>query len=146
MSFLKVGDINFKEGTIILFSEHTKNKNDAVVTIPKALMNLLNELGIEKCNKKHYLFSDDFRPGKNHISGKKFRDYWHKHLRVALRLSKEYKFYSLKDTGITKLLQNTPALAVRDQARHYSLAMTDLYTPLETKKSNSIIAQNDFEF
>lgn len=42
----------------------------------------------------------------------------------------EYHFYGLKDTGITDLfLLGLPAIKIRDQARHSSVSITELYTP-----------------
>lgn len=59
----------------------------------------------------------------------------------------EYKFYSLKDTGITDLIgQLGDPRIVRDQARHHSIAITDIYTPHDIMKANPLISQNQAEF
>jgi len=144
ISQIKIQDINFQSSTIILFAEQTKNKKDAVVTIPDTMLNLLKTLKIDRCQKEFYVFSDNFMPGEKYKSGKSFRDYWHYTLKKALKLPNEYKFYSLKDTGITKLLHYVPAIVVRDQARHHSLSMTDKYTPLEIMEANEKIKGIDF--
>ena len=50
-------------------------------------------------------------------------------MRKALNIKKEYQLYSLKDTGISNLLNSgVPPLKVRDHARHSALAMTEKYT------------------
>ena len=89
---------------------------------------------------QYYLFSTNFRPGDTYRSEKSFRDYWHNHLRKDLNLSTKYKFYSLKDTGITNMLRaNTDILSVRDQARHSSILITDIYTPKDLKEANKLL-------
>ena len=76
-----------------------------------------------------------------------WENFWTYHLKKDLRLPSEYKFYSLKDTGITDLIKaRTDLLSVRDQARHHSLQMTDLYTPLETRTANESIRHHESYF
>lgn len=64
----------------------------------------------------------------------------------SLKLSAQYKFYSLKDTGITNMLRHYDVLSVRDQARHSSILMTDIYTPHDIQEANDLIKnyQGDF--
>ena len=71
-----------------------------------------------------------------------FRDFWNNHLRKELKLPKQYKFYSLKDTGITNMLRaNTDVLSVRDQARHSSILITDIYTPKDIQAANELLVR-----
>jgi integrase len=144
ISQIKIQDVNMQNSTIMLFAEQTKNKKDAVVTIPETMLNLLKTLKIDTYPKDWYIFSDNFMPGSKYKSGKNFRDYWHSILKKHLKLPDEYKFYSLKDTGITKLLHYVPVIMVRDQARHHSLSMTDKYTPLEIIEANEKIKGIEF--
>ena len=56
---------------------------------------------------------------------------------TALKFPAEWKFYSLKDTGITDQIRaGRDLIEVRDQARHYSLEQTDIYTPIAGKDGN----------
>lgn len=48
----------------------------------------------------------------------------------------EYKFYSLKDTGITAMLRKHDVLTVRDQTRHSSIDITNIYTPQDVRAAN----------
>ena len=97
------------------------------------------DLGIFTRPGSDFIFSEKLRPGKVQIDTKIFRDHWEK-LRRSLRMSREWKFYSLKDTGITAMLQaNLPAIDVRDQARHSSLAITDIYAAHATKANAAIL-------
>ena len=87
-----------------------------------------------------FLFSNDFRPGKERRTEKAFRDYWSRYIRTNLNLTDRYKFYSLKDTGITNMLRaNTDILTVRDQARHSSILITDIYTPKDIQQANQLL-------
>lgn len=140
LSFLKIGDFQLKKKTLILHGEHTKNGNDATITLPSHVIKLMIDLNIFSYPSQYYLFSSDFTPGVEHKSEKFFRDYWHRNLRKDLGFSMRYKFYSLKDTGITNMLRaNTDVLSVRDQARHSSILITDIYTPKDIKEANELI-------
>jgi len=80
------------------------------------------------------------KPGATCQSEKQFRDYWQRHIRKPLKLPDKYKFYSLKDTGVTMMLRaNTDIISVRDQARHSSILITDTYTPHDIAKANPLI-------
>ena len=49
-------------------------------------------------------------------------------MREALGFSSCYQFYSLKDTGITEMLEaGVPAKMVQELADHHSLEMTQKY-------------------
>lgn len=91
-----------------------------------------------------YLFSRDFKPGMEYRSEKCFRDYWQRVLRKELKLPERYKFYSLKDTGITNMLRgHVDTVSVRDQARHSSIDITNIYVPHDIKRANA--ALKDYE-
>lgn len=140
LSFLKIGDFRLKSKTLTLYGEHTKNRNDATITLPSHVIKLMLDLNIFSYPSQYYLFSDNFCPGETRRSEKFFRDYWHRYVRKDLGFSMRYKFYSLKDTGITNMLRaNTDVLSVRDQARHSSILITDIYTPKDIKQANELI-------
>lgn len=143
MSYVKIGDIKAKSQTLTLHGETTKNRQDAVVTLPKKVLLLMVELGVLSKPSDWYLFSDDFRPGPERRSEKAFRDYWAK-VRRELGAPERYKFYSLKDTGITNMIRaQKDVLSVRDQARHSSILITDTYTPKDIEKANDVL--KDYE-
>lgn len=78
--------------------------------------------------------------GQERRAEKAFRDYWSRYIRTNLNLTDRYKFYSLKDTGITNMLRaNTDILTVRDQARHSSILITDIYTPKDIQQANQLL-------
>jgi len=142
MSHIRVADFSVKRKTLLLHGDHTKNGDDAVVTVPDHVLRLMIELGVLEKPSDWYLFSDRFRPGPSHRDEKQFRDFWNNHLRKALKLPVQYKFYSLKDTGITNMLRaNTDVLSVRDQARHSSILITDIYTPKDIQAANELLVR-----
>ena len=128
MTRLRVRDFNLRQGTIIIPAECSKNHKEQVVTLPKKVLLYAMELGVFSAPAEDFIFSYGLRPGTTEIDPKHFRDHWD-NLRKPLKLRKEWKFYSLKDTGITAMLKaKMPAIDVRDQARHSSLAITEIYT------------------
>ena len=146
MSFLRVGDISAKSSSLTLHGNSTKNRKGAVLTVPKKVMALMIELRVLSEPSSYYLFSNDFKPGEERCSEKQFRDYWNRHVRKDLGLPAELKFYSLKDTGITNMLKsNMDVLSVRDQARHSSISITDMYTPTNVNKVNKAILDYEDE-
>jgi len=146
MSYIKIGHINMERGTIFIPGKTAKNYKDSIVTIPKPLLAYIHKMDIVRFPQNFYLFSDDFKPGAKRRDEKQFRDYWLQ-IRKKLKFPVTYKFYSLKDTGITDLIgQIGDTRIVRDQARHHSISMTDIYTPHDIMKANPIIAQNEAEF
>lgn len=126
---LKVWMINFNDNSIFLPKEISKNKKDEVVTIPSQfLLQLKNHIG--NAHPTDYVFSsDNFKPGSKKMPIRKIASAWET-LRTELNLESKYQFYGLKDTGITDLLNSgVAAIKVRDQARHYDIKITEMYTP-----------------
>lgn len=116
-----------KYGTIIVPADCSKNGKEQVVTMPKKVWHYCIDLGIFSAAASDYLFSNNLRPGPTAMSPKLLRDHWGK-MRNVLNLRPEWKLYSMKDTGITAMLKDKVATVdVRDQARHSSLAITELY-------------------
>ena len=144
LSRMRVGDINIIRCTIMLMGDQTKNHDCATITMPKKVARLMIDLDIFSAHGGCYLFSDGFLPGERQKSEKQFRDYWDHHVRKDLKLPKQYKYYSLKDTGITNMLRKgVDQISVRDQARHSSLAITNTYTPQEIKEANPLMLKYD---
>lgn len=144
MSQLTVKHINLNNKTIFVPAIISKNKKAATITIPLKLFELIKDLKICEYDPDFYIFSDNFIPGPKKRSEKVYRDFWGK-LKIRFNLPAQYKFYSLKDTGITEMLSVTgDTRRVRDQARHHSIAMTDNYTPHNRMKGDHTIAELDY--
>lgn len=147
MSYIQIEHVSIKNGTVFIPGQFSKNKKDGVVTLPDKVLKLMLDLDVFSKPGDFFLFSDNFMPGEVRKDEKQFRDYWGRHLRPALKLPAEYKFYSLKDTGITDLIRaNKDIISVRDQARHYSLLMTDVYTPHDIQVANEELRHHETEF
>ncbi|GHU79664.1 hypothetical protein FACS1894145_4300 [Bacteroidia bacterium] len=147
MSRLKIRDIHLKNRTIIITSEQSKNRKTAPITLPIKIIHLMIDLEIFNFPGDFYLFSKRMKPGEEYQSEKQFRDFWNWHVRKPLKLPDKYKFYSLKDTGVTMMLRaNTDILSVRDQARHSSILITDTYTPHDIAVANPLIDKFKCEF
>ena len=147
MSMLKIEDIKIKKQVIYVHGQNAKNHNDAVVTLPKKILQLMIELKIFDAAGSDYLFSKNFKPGREYRSEKFFRDYWQRVLRKELNFPERYKFYSLKDTGITNMLrQHVDTVSVRDQARHSSIEITNIYVPHDMKRANAQLTEYEDDF
>ncbi len=139
MTRLKVSYFRLKDCTLRIPSDDSKNHKTQTVTLPKKVVLYGIEIGVFSAPMDDYVFSHGLKPGPEQIDPKHFRDHWEK-VRKALKLKKEWKFYSLKDTGITEMLRNdiTP-IDVRDQARHSSLSITEIYTDHASKANQDIV-------
>lgn len=147
MSHIQLKHISIKRGTIFIPDYSSKNRKDGTVTLPDVVLKLMIELDIFSHPDSDYLFSHSLKPGPEHHSSKQFTDYWSHYVRKPLRWPEKWKFYSLKDTGITDLIrENTDLLSVRNQARHHSLLMTDIYTPHDIEEANDAIRHRKAAF
>jgi integrase/recombinase XerD len=125
---MRVGFVNLERDVIFIPKTISKNKKDEFVTIPESFKSTIAK-HIINANENDFLFSDNFMPGSKQIGIRKIQSYWDK-LRKKIGLLPEHHFYGLKDTGITDLfLKGIPAIKIRDQARHSSVLITELYTP-----------------
>lgn len=129
---LQVKSINLKGNNIFIPKEISKNKKDEYITIPEQYKSIL-EKHIFNASENDFLFSaKDFLPGTKKMCVTKISRQWER-LREKLKFKNEYQFYSLKDSGITDLLNaGIPAIKVRDQARHYDIKITEMYTSRNT--------------
>lgn len=147
MSYIQLKHISVERGTIYIPDYSAKNGKGATVTLPDQVIRLMIQLRIFEHPDHYYLFSARCRPGKERHTAKQFSDFWDHHIRRDLKFPMEWKFYSLKDTGITDLIKdNTDLLSVRNQARHHSLLMTDIYTPHDIEAANDVIRHRSGRF
>jgi integrase len=146
MSYIKIEHINLEKSTIFIPGATAKNYKDANVTIPPQLKEHFVNLKVTGYTPGFYLFSNNLQPGEVRRDEKQFRDKWAK-VKKALNFPDNYKFYSLKDTGITKLIAATGnPTVVRDQARHHSIQITDMYIPHDMMNANQEIIDKAKKF
>lgn len=142
---IRVCDVNIHKGYIIVNSDIAKNHKTEPVTIPKEYIPYIAN-HISRSNNSDYLFSaDNYRTGNQPLNPKKISDEWAK-MRKKLKFESKYQFYSLKDSGITELLNSgIPAIKVRDQARHHDLKITEKYTN-RNQGADQIVQNSEFNF
>lgn len=142
---IKVSDVHLNKGFITIDSKISKNRKTENVTIPNNLYPLLIE-HLKFAKNSDFLFStNNFNAGKIQLTPKKVSDQWNR-FRKAHGVGNIYQFYSLKDTGITDLLNSgIPAIKVRDQARHHDLKITESYTQ-RNATFDAIVKNADFVF
>lgn len=140
MTRLKVSDFNLQESTVTIPATASKNKKTQTVTVPKKVLLYAVELGVFSAPMQDYIFSKGLKPGQTMIDPKLFRDHWAK-VSKNLKLKSEWKFYSLKDSGITDMLRANSAapVDVKDQARHSSFKITEIYLGQTRKAVPEII-------
>lgn len=131
ISLLKVKDISLDKQCVYISQEIAKNDNDSVRVIPDVAMWAFKQLDLT-ANKDYYLFGFDskktFAPGPSRAEGREIARFWNDVVRKNLGWPMELQFYSLKDTGITQLLEDGVAPNyVQGQADHSSLAITSIY-------------------
>lgn len=145
LSYIRIGDVCVKNRTLVIHADYSKNRQTQIVTLPDKVLLLMLELGVLNFPPAYYMFGSGFRPSECRHGEAHIRYYWLDVVRPALGLPKEVKFYSLKDSGITNMLRaGQDLLAVRDQARHSSVEITDMYTPTDARRANpDIVGYSD---
>lgn len=141
---LRICDIDFNEQTIRIPSTVAKNHNERVLGVPDCLMEYFRE--ISRYPNTYYIYSDKstYAPGPKRMYPTRIAERW-KTMRDELKLPASYQFYSLKDTGITEMLEaGVPAKYVKELADHHSLEMTERYT--HRSEAKKILEWNTLEF
>lgn len=123
---LKVSFVSMKNNLIIIPAEVAKNHCERQISMPMDIAVLMAGY-IKSAASDQYLFSKGYQPGGVLLTTRDTGRTW-SNLRKALGLPSCYQFYSLKDTGITEMLESgVPAKMVQELADHHSLEMTQKY-------------------
>lgn len=141
---IRVGYIDFDECMLRIPSSVAKNHCDRILAVPDEIMVYFRTLcGLPP---QWYVFSNPhtYAPGPKFTAPTRVAERW-KEMRDALGFPSSYQFYSLKDTGITEMLEaGVPAKLVKELADHSSLEMTEKYTHRSNAKK--ILEYNKLEF
>lgn len=144
MLMLRICDIDFDSGLLRIPSDVSKNHTERTIALGYDVMRYFQELRKADCDSDDYIFSTDFKPGCRLYTTKNMLSFWQK-MREQLSMPKTYHFYSLKDTGITEMLESgMPPKFVRDLAGHHSLSMTERY--LHISDARRILKANMVRF
>lgn len=130
LSKLKVGDIDWENGTITINSDSAKNRNQDSVTIPEGLFPILFEMGLDLAPKHFYIFGYGLQTVDQKINkADNFSDL-HMRLKAKAGLPKNdgKSFYSWKHTGVVSYWSviKDPYYMMR-QLRHSDLKTTMIY-------------------
>lgn len=143
IALLRCKDIDLQGQCVNVRAEIAKNDKDSVRTIPDVALPFFRALDLS--HSHHFLFgrhdgrAADFSPGPDHLAEKKFSDYWDSRIRPACGFGKDIQFYSLKDTGITCMLEfGIPINLVQEQADHSSVAMTAIYVGKHRRANDQV--------
>ena len=126
LTYIKLQDFNLKNQSLFISHLFSKNRKDAVVTVPSRVIKFMITLNVFSYPGDFYLFGHDFKPSNVKADGRIFRNQWVKY-RPELGFPEEYQFYSLKDTGISDAIDRVGLTVAKDQARHASVATTNKY-------------------
>lgn len=142
---LRVWMVNLNNGTIFTPANISKNRKDEIITIPEVFLPILKK-HLDETDNDWYVFSNNnYQPGQKQMPVRKINNTWDK-LRDDLKIGNENKFYAFKDSGITDLLASgVPAFKVRNQARHSSVEITEIYTP-RMKEADTDIRNSNVKF
>lgn len=125
---LRIGDINFESQTITIRQDISKNRKTETVDFPNQL--LKEFLEVHKLNEypsEYYVFSTGGKPGTTYLGKNNFRNRFDQ-IRDRLGLSKDYKLYSFKHTGATKLAEKgVSTWELQRHLRHSSISITENY-------------------
>ncbi len=138
---LKPGNFLMKEQIVQIPAKVAKNGKSRDVAMPDYVAMELLQLELDKIHPDHYVFSDKFLPGKVKKNTRDIGRYW-QNLRKRIDIPKNISFYSLKDSGITDMLDaGIPTKVVQHHADHSSIAMTEKYDHKNFKAYKDTIAQ-----
>lgn len=123
---IRIRDIQLHDQTVFIPSMVSKNRKNGRVPLHDKIVKLMLELDVFSHPGKSYLFGRSFIPSEERARSDIFRNRFVK-LREELGFPPQYMFYSLKDTGIIDHGQKLGVVSARDQARHSSVEVTNLY-------------------
>lgn len=138
---LKVGNIDFKNMTIVIPSNASKNRKQESVVIPNSFAPILKEINLDKLPPDYYLFGRHLQPGPvqyvnyNHISTR------HNSITKSLGIDPEKGLYSWKHSGVCALypLLGGDVYALMRQLRHTELTTTQIYLKSLGLSDNSAV-------
>lgn len=136
---LKFKMVDWENGVLNIPAEVAKNHKARVVALPKEIMDFL--IQYKRKPNDWYIFSTRYNPGTVLKNTRDIDKTWVE-IRSACKLPMSYKFYSLKDSGITEMLEaDVPSKLVKELADHHSLDMTEKYT--HKSKAHEILRQTE---
>lgn len=125
---------DLETGTIHLSGKETKNKENAIITIPDTLIPYLKEFKFERWPAHWLIFGEGVRPHSDKACGHNTLNY--RQSKIIRKFKKDGRlgdikgltFYSWKDTGALELFRRkVNLLEIMRQMRHKDLKTTQMY-------------------
>jgi integrase len=143
---LRIRDIHIKDHCIIVPPEVSKNHCSRVVGITAEIEQLMLDLHIGTLPFDYYICGKDLVPNSIGAPVALYSKAWVE-MRKTLNLPETMQLYSLKDTGITNMLENgVPAIDVMKQAGHHDLSMTSRYANHKDTRIAEKMYKNNLSF
>jgi integrase len=135
---LRFSDFNLARQQISIRGNIAKNKRNQVVDIPNDFMIHLLTMNWDY-PPEWYVFSTHLNPGQKEIAQTRIDGVWEK-FRKAVKLPTSKKIYSLKHTGVGKLVDaGVDTRSIQLQIRHYSLEQTQQYLDKFRRRPNETL-------
>ena len=128
LRLLLIKDIDFAGRSIRINQQNSKTNLSECITMPKQLQELMvDRYHVDNYNRDMYLFSKNGMPGDVPLGINSMRNRFNK-VRDMLGLSQDYKYYSLKHTGASMLLDaGFTIVEVINHLRHHEIQSTYHY-------------------
>lgn len=124
----------------------SKNHYSRVVGITAEIEELMHDLHFDVLPQDDYICGKDLVPNNVPARPALYSKTWVE-MRKKLNLPESMQLYSLKDTGITNMLENgVPAIDVMKQAGHHDLAMTSRYANHKDTRIAQKMYHNNLSF
>lgn len=126
--FARVGWFDFSRGVINVPKEFIKTRENKTVIIPNQFREyLMNEWKLQLYPSDYYVIGKNGIPGLENLGSNNLRNRFNI-IRDRLNLPKEYKLYSFKHTGNSRLVDSTiPMYHIQKQNGHSSMRSTEEY-------------------
>ena len=143
---LRIRDIHIADHCVIVPADVSKNHCSRVVGITAEIEQLMQDLHFEVLPMDYYICGKDLVPNSIAASDALYSKAW-VDMRKKLHLPETMQLYSLKDTGITNMLENgVPAIDVMKQAGHHDLSMTSRYANHKDTRIAQKMYKNNLSF
>jgi len=143
---IRILDIEMDKEIINLEGAKTKNKKYRHITLNEELVEAIKSLELHRYPKTHYVFSTGFKPGTKRLCATRISEAWQK-MRREINIPTSIVFYSLRDSGIVKWIENdVPLHQIAEQAGHQDLKETSTYAIHAKKNPNEAIANAKWKF
>lgn len=131
---MRVNMIDLVNGAIYVPGEITKNHRSEMITIPKAIIPYLYDIGVDRWHRNDFIFGSNLKPHPTKQCGANALNMHHKNLIQRLYQNKRLhsiqgiSIYSWKDTGAMALIRaGIDVYEVMRQMRHSDLSTTQKY-------------------